>query len=253
MGLRQARLLISMLALGAALLAAAPAPAAAKPGRLGIDVSRFNGAIDWVQVADAGVQFAFVAAGRGNGTDCAVKPNSCGADPNYAANYAGARAAGVRVGAYHRAFIAAASREELLADARAEADVFVANVGALRPGDLRPALDVETPFEVTGPGELRLWIRKWLKRVGARLGVRPIVYTNSTSWAATGSTVEFAKAGHPLWVANWGVRKPIVPAEDWAGRGWWIWQFTSSGSVPGILGRVDMNKLRVRFSLLSVR
>jgi GH25 family lysozyme M1 (1,4-beta-N-acetylmuramidase) len=54
-------------------------------------------------------------------------------------------------------------------------------------------------------------------------------------------------------VANWEVRAPSVPADNWGGRGWSIWQFTNSGRVAGISGRVDRNRLRVRFSRISVR
>ena len=251
-GRRRAYRLMALAALcAAALSAAATTPAHAGPGRLGIDVSRFNGAIDWFQVADAGVQFAFVAASRGSGEDCAVRPESCGADPNYAANYAGARAAGVKVGPYHRAFIGGGSYGELIADARAEADVFAANVGSLGRKDLSPALDVETPFDVAGPNALKKWIRAWVKRVRKRLGAKPLIYTNATSWSATGNTMEFAKRGHPLWVANWGVSRPAVPASNWADRGWTVWQFTSSGRLPGISGRVDLNRYHGSFRRIA--
>ena len=125
-----------LVALCAAALVAVP-QAQAGPGQLGVDVSRFNGDIDWTEVRGAGVRFAFVAASRGSGDDCVV-PDSCGTDPNYDANYAGARAAGVRVGPYHRAFIDEGSYGELIADARAEADVFIASVGDLGRKDLAP-------------------------------------------------------------------------------------------------------------------
>jgi lysozyme len=240
----------------AALALCAPAPGSplageAEAARLGIDVSRFNGAIDWQAVAGEGVSFAFVAASRGSGADCAVVPDSCGADPRYDTNYAAARAAGVRVGPYHRAFIGGGERSEVLADARAEADVFIASVGALRRGDLRPALDVETPFDVPDTASVRLWVRKWVKRVRKQLGARPLIYTNATSWAATDDTREFAKAGHLLWVANWSVSRPAVPARNWAGKGWVVWQFTSSGRLAGVKGRVDLNRLRGRFKRIA--
>ena len=96
------------------------------------------------------------------GTTAPWRPTSCGTDPNYDANYANARAAGVRVGPYHRAFVNGANEAELLADARAEADVFIASVGAIGRKDLAPALDVETPFEVPGPNGLKKWLRVWV-------------------------------------------------------------------------------------------
>ena len=237
-----------------ALPAAIPAGAAAGTGTVtGIDVSRFQGAIDWAAVDAQGIRFAFVQASRGTGFDCDVIPRNCGADLYYASNYAAARAAGIRVGAYHRVFIDPEPIQALRTDARAEADLFVSVVGELRRGDLLPALDVESPFDGASQVQVRVWVKTWLKRVKRKLGARPIIYTNTTSWAATGDTTKFALKGHPLWVANWGVKSPSVPAANWGGRGWSLWQYTSSGSVPGISGRVDMNRLRVRFSRISVR
>lgn len=101
--------------------------------------------------------------------------------------------------------------------------------------------------------ELRLWVRTWLNFVERKLRARPIVYTNVSSWAALGDPTEFADAGHPLWVANFDVDVPLVPADNWGGQGWSIWQFTSSGTVAGVEGRVDRNVLRGGFRALSVR
>jgi GH25 family lysozyme M1 (1,4-beta-N-acetylmuramidase) len=235
-----------------AALALAFAPGAIASERTpGIDVSRFNGEIAWERVGPAGIEFAFVAASRGSGEDCGVAPTRCGADPLYDGNYAGAKAAGIRVGPYHRAFTNGKGRRQVRKDARAEARVFLDSVGDLQAGDLPPALDVETPFDGLNRRGLRRWVRIWLKRVERRLGRKPIVYTNASSWAQTGDTSSFARRGHPLWVANWNVRRPIVPAENWAGQSWTIWQYSSSGSVPGIEGRVDRNWLRGGFEALG--
>jgi lysozyme len=241
------------LALAAMLLAAVPASALGGKKALGIDVSRFQGVIDWTQVPSSGVRFAFVQASRGSGFDCAVKPDQCGADPYWASNRINAKASGIRIGPYHRAFATGGTLAAARADAVAEADVFLAQVGALNTGELLPVLDVETPFTGLNANRLRTWVRVWVKRVAKRLGVKPMIYTNASSWGATGDTREFAKAKYPLWVAEWGVSKPSVPAGFWAGRGWSVWQYTSSGSVNGISGRVDMNRLRVGLGKLTVR
>jgi GH25 family lysozyme M1 (1,4-beta-N-acetylmuramidase) len=234
-------------------VALAWAPATASAGRAqGIDISRFQGTIDWAQVAGAGIDFAFVQASRGSGLDCTVASTSCGGDPYFAVNRSSAAANGIRVGPYHRAFATGSTLAEARADAAAEAAVFLAGVGSLNSGELVPVLDVETPFTGLNPKRLTAWIRTWVKRVRAGLGRKPMIYTNYSSWGYTGHTREFAKARYPLWVAEWGVRKPSVPALNWAGRGWAVWQWTSSGSVPGISGRVDMNRLRVRLRKLTV-
>jgi GH25 family lysozyme M1 (1,4-beta-N-acetylmuramidase) len=233
------------------LVAAAPAPAAPATPRIpGIDVSRFNGTIIWPTVAASGIRFAFIAASRGNGTDCAVKPESCGADPFFAANRANAKAAGIRVGAYHRAFMTGGTRELARADALTEANVFISNVGTIPRGDLLPVLDVETPFTGINADNVRAWIKAWMSRVKKSLGARTILYTNNTSWGATGNTTIFSRK-HPLWVANYDVSRPIVPAANWGGLGWSVWQYTSSGRVAGISGTVDLDRLRVPLGKIS--
>jgi lysozyme len=91
-----------------------------------------------------------------------------------------------------------------------------------------------------------------MSRVERKLGAKAIIYTNNSSWLATGDTTSFALQGHPLWVANFDVPKPAVPAADWAGKGWSIWQYTSSGHVRGVSGAVDRNRLASGFGRISV-
>ncbi len=226
--------------------------AAGAKGVRGIDVSRFQGHIAWQQVGQTQIKFAFVQASRGSGADCLVVPEECGADPYYERNYAAAREEGIRVGAYHRAFASGPGPEAARADAREEANVFIASVGGLRGEDLLPVLDVETPFTDLDEASLRVWIRAWMNRVERKLGSKGIIYTNYSSWSATGDTTSFALDGHPLWVANFDVPEPLVPADDWAGNGWSVWQYTSSGHVRGITGNVDRNRLFGGFGPISV-
>lgn len=245
-------------ALLALVLLSAPADAAAPKHIRGIDVSRFQGHIAWKQVGQTRLRFAFVQASRGSGPDCLIAPTDCGPDPTYPRNYRLARAEGLRVGAYHRAFASDPGTEVsgidgAKLDARTEADTFVATVGQIRGRDLRPVLDLETPFVGLDDIELRAWVKAWLARVERKLGTKPIIYTNDSSWQATGDTTAFALAGHPLWVANFDVPAPLVPAANWAGRGWSIWQYTSSGRVRGIAGNVDKNKLAGGFRPIAAR
>lgn len=232
---------------------AMPAHAAATKDVRGIDVSRFQEHIAWKQVGRTQIGFAFVQASRGSGDDCLVVPDRCGADEFYERNYRGARANGIRVGAYHRAFPSGPGPDAARVDARAEANVFISEVGTLRRRDLLPVLDVESPFANLDEASLRVWIRAWLNRVDKKLGREAIIYTNDSSWLQTGDTTSFALEEHPLWIANYGVRHPSVPAENWAGHGWSIWQFTSSAHVRGIEGKVDKNRLSNGFHDLRVR
>ena len=217
----------------------------------GIDVSRFQGLIGWNQVGETDLRFAYIQASRGSGRDCTVVPEECGPDSFYPRNYANAKAVGLRVGAYHRAFAQGGTRSKAKEDARAEANQFIAVVGKVRTKDLRPALDVEYPFKHLDPPRLRLWIWTWVNRVEKKLRVKPIIYTNASSWSAAGDTTSFATSGYPLWVANFDVKKPLVPASNWAGKSWTIWQYTSSGRVRGIDGAVDRNRLHKGFGKLN--
>ena len=195
----------------------------------GIDVSHWQGTIDWTQVAASGVRFAIAKATDGRE----------GVDPQYLTNKAGAVANGIAFTAYHFA-----RPDDTALDAIVEADHFV-DTAQLLPGNLIPALDLERTGGLTQT-QLTTWILTWLGRVTERLGVRPMVYTSPNGWEnRTGDTTAVAAAGYTvLWVAHWGVDAPRVPAQNWAGNGWTFWQYTSDGSVAGIEGRVDLDVFR---------
>ncbi len=209
-------------------------PAGAKASRAsvgittpGIDVSHWQDAIDWTKVAEAGKRFAFMKAT--DGADYV--------DPTYVANRAAARANGLMVGAYHFSRPDASK-----GDARAEARFFV-RVADPKPGDLLPVLDIETSRGLNQAGVTK-WITTWVAEVRRLTGVIPMVYTSPYGWQTrTGDTRVVAREGAPLWVAHWGVSSPTLPAGDWDGHGWIVWQHTSSGKVPGIVGRVDLDRL----------
>ncbi len=194
----------------------------------GIDVSNWQASIDWTKVAAAGKAFAIIKASEGTSYT----------DPYYATNHDGARAAGLRTGAYHFAQPDATPNDAIL-----EADHFVAVLGLVK-GDLIPALDLEVSggLNVTA---LQAWVTSWLGEVTAKLGVRPMIYTSPNFWKNNmGDSSALAAAGYKtLWIAHWGVTSPTMPANGWGGHGWTFWQYTSSGSVPGIsTGRVDLDR-----------
>ncbi len=213
-------------ALVAGALAGAPTPASAiPPGMLpGIDVSHWQGTIDWTKVAAEGVRFAILKATEGRSW----------VDPTYAANVSGATANGIAVGAYHFATPSAQS-----GDAVEEADHFV-QIARNSAGDVVPALDIEGTGGLTIAG-LQSWVQEWLAEVQRKIGVRPMIYSSPGFWRyAMGDTQWFADNGYAiLWVAHWGVHRPTVPANDWGGRGWTYWQWTDCWHVNGISGCVD--------------
>jgi GH25 family lysozyme M1 (1,4-beta-N-acetylmuramidase) len=200
----------------------------------GIDVSHWQGTISWPTVAASGKTFAFLKATQGTGY----------LDATYATNRSGANANGIPVGAYHFADVTKTPTQ--VGGARAEAEWFVAN-GAFRAGDLPPVLDIE---QNNGLGTVALtdWVMAWLERVRQLTGIYPMIYTSPGGWnsrfGSDGNVV--AQSGYGLlWVADWrGNASPAVPANNWDGRGWTFWQYTSSGSVPGISGNVDLDYYR---------
>jgi GH25 family lysozyme M1 (1,4-beta-N-acetylmuramidase) len=193
----------------------------------GIDISHWQGTIDWAKVAGAGKEFAFMKA-----TD-----DDNYVDPTFATNRAQARANGLMVGAYHFA-----RPDPSAGDARREARYFV-KVADPKPGSLLPVLDIETS-QGLDQREVTHWARTWVAEVRDLTGVTPLVYTSPYGWMTrTGDTRLVARDGAPLWVAHWGVSSPTLPAANWDGHGWVVWQHTSEGHVAGIAGNVDLDKL----------
>lgn len=192
----------------------------------GIDVSHWQGTINWSSVSRTSVDFALAKATQGRTYN----------DPTYRTNRAGAKAAGIRFGAYHYA-----SPDLSTNDAIAEADHYV-NVAGLRAGNLIPALDLESTGGLTS-SQLISWTKTWVRRVYARTGSKPMIYTSPNFWRyRMANTTWFANNGYRVWIAHWNVSSPTVPAYDWSGRSWSVWQYTSCGSVSGIGGCVDVDR-----------
>lgn len=205
----------------------APSVAAADDLLAGIDVSHFQGEIGWGAVAGDGVQFVIAKATEGR----------YAADDQYTRNKEGAESLGLAFAAYHYA-----RPDRTADDAILEADHFV-DTAALSDANLLPVLDLEDHGGL-GQRKLRRWVKAWLGEIEARLGVKAIIYTSPSFWKLhTGNSRWFADHGYRLWIAHWHVDQPRVPARNWAGRGWTIWQYDNCGSVAGINGCVDRDRL----------
>ncbi len=205
-----------------------PTPTPSLPVTEGIDVSHWQNTIDWTQVAAAGKRFAFIKASEGTTL----------ADETYSTNRSQAKAVGLYVGAYHFG-----RPDRTPGDAVAEADYFLA-MSQLEAGDLVPVLDLEDAGGLS-PVELQEWVKGYLGRIYERTGAHGMIYASPTFWKnAMGDTTWFATNGYGVvWVAHWtSGPAPTVPAQNWGGSGWTVWQYTSSGSVPGISGRVDLDR-----------
>jgi GH25 family lysozyme M1 (1,4-beta-N-acetylmuramidase) len=201
----------------------------------GIDVSRFQGAINWAQVAAAGVKWAAVKATEGNGYT----------DNFYRANVTGARANGILVMPYH--FLS----HDI--DAKSQAEHFLKVIDrAHNPDLLLPALDVEPDpssshalFNKAGaygtiwPGDhmVRL-VDDFQTYMHAGLGAYITIYTYPYWWEHyQGDTHNYAQAC-PLWIASYSnpPRPDYLPKEPVSFGGWPYWtfhQWTTSGGVPG--------------------
>jgi MYXO-CTERM domain-containing protein len=185
----------------------------------GIDVSRFQGDINWDQVAGSDVKFAFIQISRSL-TDI---------DAKFPYNWRRAKEVGILRGAYQRFHPGE--------DVQGQADLFLGKLGPYQAGDLPPVLDVEDQDGQTA-AQISAKVRQWVEYVEQKLGVRPIIYTNFYFWRDKVGGADFSE--YPLWIANYGAACPLVPG---AWTDWTIHQYSSTAHVPGISANTcDVNK-----------
>ena len=192
---------------------------AAGPTVYGIDVSRFQGTIDWQQVKDAGVVYAYIQISRSL-TDL---------DAKFAYNWRRAKEVGILRGAYQRF--------QPDQDVLGQANVFLDRLGTPEDADLPPMLDVEDAGGLTGP-QIAMRVRQWMDRVEPVAGKKPLIYTGFYFWRDTVGGADLS--AHPLWIANYGTDCPLVPA---AWTRWTLHQYSSTARIPGITeNTVDVNR-----------
>lgn len=187
----------------------------ATPYVAGIDVSHYQGEVDWNAVAGAGVRFAIVKATEGIGD----------LDPRFHDNWQGARSAGLLRGAYH--FLHPNE------DARQQAQHFL-SVVTMDEDALPPALDIEVTGGVDVAG-LRLAIEGWIENVEPAVGCKPILYTDPSFWR---EHVAADFSAYPLWLACYSDEPEVPP--DWTA--WTFWQHTQAGRIAGVGGAVDLDR-----------
>lgn len=185
--------------------------------RQGIDVSHYQGIINWPQVKAAGIVYAYAKA-----TDGITYT-----DPNFAANWQNMQAAGVLRGAYHF--------YETGDDPVAQAQHFIDTLGRLSSDDLAPVVDIEALNGSYGGNSVAANLQTWLDTVASACGRRPMIYTNPGFW---NHYVAADFSAYPLWVADYGVRAPQIPT-GWTE--WTLWQYSQQGSVDGVAGYVDLD------------
>lgn len=201
----------------------------------GIDISTFQNVVDFAALKQSGlVSFVFAKATEGLHTT----------DDQYKRNRDVAQNRGIPVGAYH--FFHPSE------DPIAQAEHFLA---FSRPwGGLLPMVDVEVAEGCDAP-QITHALAQFVRRVDAKLpiGKRMLIYTGWSFWNdAVGGSDAFS--GHPLWVAAYpnhydDSQSAPVP------NGWkhaTIWQYSSTGRLPGITGDVDLDRLEVPLSAITI-
>lgn len=183
---------------------------------VGIDVSQYQGAIDWNEVAvvenNFPIKFVFIRATVGNNK----------VDNAFETNWKASRQKFIR-GAYHYY----RPNENSLA----QAQNFIANV-KLSKGDLPPVLDIEAMPKNQTIDSLKVGLKRWLEKVDAHYHVKPIIYTNEKFYEAF-LKEEFSD--YRFWIANYNFFVETMQ-DDWL-----FWQFTEKATIPGINGNVDVN------------
>ncbi|MER5548498.1 GH25 family lysozyme [Streptomyces sp. NPDC002589] len=210
--------LVSLFTLGSAPASADARVCPPANSLLGVDVSQFQGSIDWTQVANAGYSFAYARIGDG-----------LFSDQTFQTNFTGIKAAGMKAGGYLH-FEPAEDPH-----AQAHAVITALSQAGFAPGDLIPALDVETTGGVS-PSVVVANLHAAVNDIQAALGVPPAIYTTPFFWHQLG-TPPFGS--DPLWIAQLGVDCPTAPT-PWTT--WSLWQYSSQGSVPGIPGPTDLDR-----------
>lgn len=187
----------------------------------GVDVSKFQGEIDWAQAAAASVSFAFIKATEGGDR----------LDDRFRANWRGAARAGIPRGAYHFFYFCRPASEQ--------ADWFIRHVPA-EAGSLPPVLDMEwnhlspTCTLRPPPEQVRAEAEVFLRALTRHYGQRPILYTTVDFWQRNEM---WRLKGYELWVRSVAAH----PSETYQGQRWTFWQYTGTGLAPGFSGKVDLN------------
>ena len=197
--------------------------------RVGVDVSKWQGGITWSKVAAAGIDFAVVRCGYGSNKKAYD-------DAYFATNVSGATSAGIDVGVYLYSYATT------VAAARSEAKhaLRVLSAASLDANSLAlPVfLDMEDSSQSSLSNAQLAKIARTFCNTVAKEGYSVGVYSSSTWWESKLTAACFRTQGWYRWVARWPTAKSATSSGV---DGTALWQFTSSGTVPGISGNVDVN------------
>lgn len=195
--------------------------------REGIDVSHYQGMIDWKEVASSGkVGYVYIKATEGSGLE----------DDCYEYNLREARKNGILAGSYHF-FRSNTSVDEQIAN--------MTSVVKAKDQDLIPIVDVE---RVNGKVSVFLGrLHAFMKAVEEHYHCKPILYTFVNFYNKYLRGEGFEK--YPLMIAFYRDDQPLLSDE----RPYVIWQYTSHGEVPGVDGNVDQSRIMEGFTINDIR
>ena len=183
-----------------------------------IDVSTWNGNIDWNKVYKSGVRYAMIRSSFG-----IENPNQV--DNKFVRNITNAQRAGVKCGIYHYSYAKSAT------EAKKEADFCLKTIKNYKI-DLPVAFDIEDSSQThLGKDTLTSIVIAFCDRIKSA-DYRPMLYCNP-NWLCNYLHKDKLINKYDIWLANWGVSAPSYNCA--------IWQYSESGSVPGVSGSVDMN------------
>lgn len=193
----------------------------------GIDVSHYQGRIDWKEVAkQSDVGYVYLKASEGSNNQ----------DDQYARNIREARRNGLRTGSYHFFRANVSAKDQL--------NNFMSVVN-VREQDLIPIIDVETTNRVSSH-TFHARLKELLRLVTKEFGCKPLIYTGRNFY-----NKYFAHQGYddyPFMIAQYSEPEPYL--ND--GRDYLIWQYSASGSVRGIRGNVDRSRFVGRHTINDI-
>lgn len=187
----------------------------------GIDVSNWEGIINFRKVRKAGIRIVYIKATQGRDI----------VDSDFERNYREAEKEHLRIGFYH--YLTAGDLEE----AKEEAAFFYDKIKDKKQ-HARPAMDFEE-FGSLSHQEIRNISLLFLRELEAKTGCRPVIYSDASNAASVFDDERLRE--YPLWIAQYGVKKPDME-NQW--KRWSGWQYTDSGHVKGIHGKVDRDYFR---------
>jgi GH25 family lysozyme M1 (1,4-beta-N-acetylmuramidase) len=196
---------------------------------IGVDVSHWNGLVDWSVPAAAGYGFVYAKASEG----------TYYVDDTYAAQIEGAIEAGLFHGAYHFAIpddSDGATQARFLVDHGGGWEADGLTLPAVLDIEWNPNGGSDDCYGLTD-GELTDWVWDFADEYRALTGRDAVFYTSRTWWNLCVDATDFG-ATNPLWVADWDAPEPELPT-GWSD--YTFWQIDAYGSVPGIGGDVDVD------------